>query len=77
MANRTPGTQDAVQRVRGEVQVGSARTRVPTRSEPDVRADSALELASEGPGAAQAEGAADEAGGAAEGAARAMLSSPV
>lgn len=76
MANRTARAQDAVQRLRGEVQVGSTRTRVSTGLEPDVRADSALELAPQGPGAPKAEGAGvDEAAEQAT-PTRAMLSSP-
>lgn len=58
VARGTAGTEDAVQRVRGSVQVGSARTRIPTRGEPYVRADSAFELAPQGHGAPSPEGAA-------------------
>ena len=58
VARGTAGTEDAVQRVRGSVQVGSARTRIPTRREPYVRDDSALELAPQGYGAPSPEGAA-------------------
>lgn len=56
VAHGTTGTQDAMQRVWREVQVGSARTRIPTGCESDVRADSAFQLAPEGYGAPQAEG---------------------
>lgn len=56
VADGPTGAEDAVQRVRREVQVGSARSGVPTRREPDVRADSALELAPEGDGAPAPEG---------------------
>lgn len=56
VANGTTGAQDAVQRVRSEVQVGSACTGIPTGCEPDIRADPALELAPEGFGAPSSEG---------------------
>ncbi|KAH0989845.1 hypothetical protein GBA52_001328 [Prunus armeniaca] len=56
VADRAHGSEDAVQRVRGPVQVRSARTRVPTRLEPDVRADEALQLAPQGAGASAPEG---------------------
>lgn len=55
MADRAHGPEDAVQRLRGQVQVGQARTGVPTRGEPDFRADEALQLAPEGAGAAATE----------------------
>ena len=48
--------QDAVQRVRGPVQVGPARTRVPASREPDIRVGEALELAPEGSGDEATEG---------------------
>lgn len=56
VADGPTGAEDPVQRVRRAVQVGSTRAGVPTRREPDVRADSALELAPEGHGAPAAEG---------------------
>ena len=59
VADGSAGPEDAVQRVRRAVQVGSARARVPTRGEPDFCADSALELAPEGHGASSPEGAND------------------
>lgn len=51
VAGGSNGPQDAVQRVWGPIQVWSARARVPTRGKPNVRADSALQLAPEGSGA--------------------------
>lgn len=56
VADGAHGPEDAVQRVWGPVQVRSARTRVPTSLEPDVRADEALQLASQGAGASAPEG---------------------
>lgn len=50
------GAEDAVQRLRREVQIGATRAGVQAGSEPDVRADSALELSPESYGAAAAEG---------------------
>ena len=52
------GAEDAVQRLRREVQVGEAGAGVQAGGEPDVRADAALELSPEGSGAAAAEGSA-------------------
>jgi len=43
--------------VRGAAQVGAAGARVPTRREPDVRGNEALEFTSEGDGAPEAKGA--------------------
>ena len=57
VADGSAGPEDTLQRVRRAVQVGPARARVPTRGEPDFRADSALELAPEGHGASSPEGA--------------------
>lgn len=75
--DRTDGTEDAVQRVRSPVQVRSARAGVSTGGEPDVRADSALELSPEGYGAPTTERAftAAEYGGATA-TARPVLLSP-
>ncbi|KAE9445589.1 hypothetical protein C3L33_22513, partial [Rhododendron williamsianum] len=56
VAGRAPGAEDAVQRVRRAVQVGAAGAGVQASGEPDVRADSALQLSPEGHGAAEAEG---------------------
>lgn len=61
------GAEDAVQRLRREVQVGAARAGVQARGEPDIRADSALQLSSEGSGAAAAEGPAPATAAAAAG----------
>lgn len=58
VANGTPGAEDAVQRVRREVQVGSASARIQTRGEPHLRADAALQLSPESDGAPSPEGAA-------------------
>lgn len=44
------GTEDAVQRVRGEVQVGPAAAGVPASQEPHLRELLALQLPQEGPG---------------------------
>ncbi|KAJ9559612.1 LOW QUALITY PROTEIN: hypothetical protein OSB04_004772 [Centaurea solstitialis] len=41
------GAQDALQRVWGPLQVGSVGTRIPTRSQPDLRVGKAFELAPE------------------------------
>ncbi|KAF5732909.1 hypothetical protein HS088_TW17G00442 [Tripterygium wilfordii] len=56
VADRTTGSQDAVQRLRCEVQVRPTGPRVPSGGKPDVRANSALELTSESNGAPEAEG---------------------
>jgi len=56
VADGTDGTEDAVQRVRREVQVRAAGSRVPAGGEPDIRVDEAFEFASEGFGAEAAEG---------------------
>lgn len=56
MANGTYGAQDSVQRMWGPVQVGAAGARIPTRGEPDIRVDEALEFAPESVGAPAAEG---------------------
>lgn len=53
----TARAEDALQRMRGAVQIGEARPGVQTGVESDVRADSALELSPEGYGAQAAEGA--------------------
>ena len=50
------GPQDAVQRVRGAVQVRAAGAGVPARGEPHLRDVQALQLAPEGAGAAPPEG---------------------
>ena len=50
------GSQDAVQRVRGAVQVRAARAGVPAGGEPDVRGVQALQLPPQGGGAAAPEG---------------------
>lgn len=65
VADGAHGAEDAVQRVRGQVQVGSACTRVPTRREPHLRVDAALQLPPQGAGAQAAEGAAESGAGAA------------
>ncbi|CAH9064764.1 unnamed protein product [Cuscuta epithymum] len=57
VADGADGAEDAVQRVRGEVQVGAAGAGVPAGGEPDVHADEALEFAPEGSGDPAAEGA--------------------
>ena len=51
MADGADGPEDAVQCVRGPIQVGSARTRVPTRRQPDVCVNEAFELSPESGGA--------------------------
>lgn len=56
VANRTHGTQNSVQCLRGQVQVGATRTWISTRSEPDICVDKALELAPKSVGAPKAEG---------------------
>lgn len=58
VADWAHGPENAVQRLWGPVQVGSARTRIPTRGEPDIRVDEALEFPPEGDGAPTAEGGA-------------------
>ena len=63
VADWAHGPKDIVQRVRREVQVGPAGARVQARSQPDFRANKALQLAPQGAGAAEAEG--DGAGSAA------------
>lgn len=50
------GAEDSVQRVRRAVQVGKAGAGVQAGGEPDVRADSALQLSPESDGATKAEG---------------------
>ena len=55
MANGAIGTEDAMQRMRREVQVGSTCARIPTRSKPDFRVDPTLELSPEGHGAPSSE----------------------
>lgn len=47
VAKRADGSEDPMQRVRGPVQVGPARARIPTRRQPDVRVGEALELSPE------------------------------
>lgn len=64
VADRAHGTEDAVQRVRGQVQVGSAGAGIPARSEPHLRVDAALQLASKGDRAEAAEGVAEGGAGA-------------
>lgn len=54
--DRAVGPEDIVQRVRREVQIRQARAGVQARGEPDLHADSALQLSSESPGTAEAEG---------------------
>lgn len=56
--DRAAGTENPLQRVRGEVQVGASGAGVQAGSEPDIRAKPALQLPQEGDGAAAAEGAA-------------------
>lgn len=65
MADGAHGPENAMQCMWSEVQVGSVGTRVPTRFQPDVRADEALELAPQGDGAPTPERDADEGGPAA------------
>ncbi|GMN56334.1 hypothetical protein TIFTF001_025448 [Ficus carica] len=57
VADGPNGPEDAVQRVRREIQIGPARPRVQARREPNIHADSALELPPEGSGAPPPEGA--------------------
>lgn len=56
MADGTDGTENALQRVRREVQVRAAGSGVQAGGEPDIRVDEAFEFASEGFGAEAAEG---------------------
>lgn len=56
VADGAHGPQDALQRLWGPIQVGPARAGVPARSQPDILADKALELAPEGSGAPTPEG---------------------
>lgn len=61
VADWSTGAEDPVQRVRGKIQVRPTRSRVPTSSEPNLRADSALELSPQGHGAPTPEGATETA----------------
>lgn len=59
--NGPNGPEDALQRVRGPVQVGPAGSRVPARRQPDFHLGEALEFAPESAGAPAAEGCAEAA----------------
>jgi len=56
VADRSHGPKDALQRLRGAVQVRPVGARVPAGRKPDFRAYEALELAPEGDGAPEAKG---------------------
>lgn len=56
VADWAHGSQDAVQCMWGQVQVGSARARIPTRCEPDICIRQAFQFAPEGSGAPETEG---------------------
>lgn len=56
VADRAHGPQDALQCLRGPIQVGPARAGVSARCQPDFYADEALEFAPESDGAPEAEG---------------------